>query len=281
MKTQKQVLFMNGRIILRKRCLWSLAILNTALIVGIFWNARIPMMEKGLTFYPGELFTVLCSNSMTVVCFFAGYVFLVCDSPFVDNGLSSFVLRSTRKTWLRGQILTFFAVAIVYYLWILLLTCLICPISAGGFASWSEAFALAMKTPHALKIEAKLDFFHGNSSPIVGMLQSLVGMSGVSVVFGEVMFLLGLKGRKGIGILLVFLSIGLDLAKNNLVFPAWMNWISPLTVARFMGNACVTGQPCPSGLYGIVYFSFLIGILWWIIEKSIEEYDFCKEDIAA
>ena len=69
-------------------------------------------------------------------------VFLLGDVPQLSAGTPFFLMRTTRRAWLLGQVLYLLGGTAVYLLFIQLSTCLLCAPVAFAGDQWSEAAAL-------------------------------------------------------------------------------------------------------------------------------------------
>lgn len=69
-------------------------------------------------------------------------VFLFADMPFLSSGTPFYLMRTTRKTWLIGQAIYIALATLVYLVFVLLSTCVICAENSFPGNLWSETAAM-------------------------------------------------------------------------------------------------------------------------------------------
>lgn len=69
-------------------------------------------------------------------------VLLFSDMPFISSATPFFLMRTSRRAWLAGQILYVFLATALYLVFVLVSTCVLCAQNAFAGNQWSETAAL-------------------------------------------------------------------------------------------------------------------------------------------
>ena len=65
-----------------------------------------------------ELFLTVMNTQYTAMTVWAGYLLVICDIPYSEKGIYPYLIRTSRKSWLLGQILYLFLVTIFYFFYV-------------------------------------------------------------------------------------------------------------------------------------------------------------------
>ena len=65
-----------------------------------------------------ELFLAMMNTHYTAMTVWVGYLLVICDIPYSEKGIYPYLIRTSRKSWLLGQILYLFLVTIFYFFYV-------------------------------------------------------------------------------------------------------------------------------------------------------------------
>ena len=220
-------------------------------------------------------------SSMLLLFFFA-------DMPFINRSTPYYLIRTKRSLWVWGQLLYIVLVTILYMLFLLIISSILCaPISFPG-NMWSETGALLGYSGVGEKIALPASIKTMEMSlPISCMLTIFLLITLYSLLAATLMMTFHLKKNKFLGIVSVFALniyglilnpevIGMLLKipsnmqyKVNIV----MGWISPLNHATYYMHSWGYDL-LPRIWQSCIVFVVLIIILVFVIRKEIKKYEF-------
>lgn len=220
-------------------------------------------------------------SSMLLLFFFA-------DMPFINRSTPYYLIRTKRSLWVWGQLLYIVLVTILYMLFLLIISSILCaPISFTG-NMWSETGALLGYSGVGEKIALPASIKTMEMSlPISCMLTIFLLITLYSLLAATLMMTFHLKKNKFLGIVSVFALniyglilnpevIGMLLKipsnmqyKVNIV----MGWISPLNHATYYMHSWGYDL-LPRIWQSCIVFVVLIIILVFVIRKEIKKYEF-------
>ena len=92
-----------------QRCLSQGKTLVICLCLAVFFylyfgDVRGGLMESGQKIGFMEMFLVVTNNMYTSFTIWIGFVLIICDIPYRDDGVYQYLLRTSRRSWLWGQI---------------------------------------------------------------------------------------------------------------------------------------------------------------------------------
>ena len=229
------------------------------------------------------------SNSILLMSLFT--LILFADMPFLTSGLPFFLMRSSKKSWLAGQIIYIFGTCLIYMLFILLSTIFLCCQNAFAGNIWSKTAAILgysgdgelLSVPVTVKT---LEMSRPYTCALTVFALMLIYM--LVIVF--VMFLFSIvKGRRaGTVSVLAFSLYGFLLNPKNIInflslpqqlfYKAWVftGWVSPLNQATYsMHNFGYDRLPRLWQSYAIfaLILIFLIALSYRAMRGY--NYDFC------
>ena len=113
-----------------QRCLSQGKTLVICLCLAVFFylyfgDVRGGLMESGQKIGIMEMFLVVTNNMYTSFTIWIGFVLIICDIPYRDDGVYQYLLRTSRRSWLWGQIVYIVAITVIYFAYIFLLLLLL------------------------------------------------------------------------------------------------------------------------------------------------------------
>lgn len=215
-------------------------------------------------------------------------VLLFADMPFLSTGTPFYLMRTTRKVWLTGQAVYTAAATLIYLMFVMLSTSLVCARNSFAANMWSETAAMLgyssaggkIAVPAAVKAMEMASPF--KCAAIVFLLMLVYTLLMVSVMLllnlwkGPMAGMTGVLGFSLYGFLLnpdTFMTI-LDLQDEE-KYKATMivGWLSPLNQATFSRhNFGYDLLPTLGQSYCI--YAVLIGLCFTLSLRAIENYSF-------
>ena len=105
-----------------------------------------------------ELFLAMMNTHYTAMTVWVGYLLVICDIPYSEKGIYPYLIRTSRKSWLLGQILYLFLVTIFYFFYVgLVLAAAIVP-HISFRISWTNAFVKMLNAPWRCGIKNYFSF---------------------------------------------------------------------------------------------------------------------------
>ena len=105
-----------------------------------------------------ELFLAIMNTHYTAMTVWVGYLLVICDIPYSEKGIYPYLIRTSRKSWLLGQILYLFLVTIFYFFYVgLVLAAAIVP-HISFRISWTNAFVKMLNAPWRCGIKNYFSF---------------------------------------------------------------------------------------------------------------------------
>lgn len=215
-------------------------------------------------------------------------VMLFADMPFVSSGTPFYLVRTSRRTWITGQVLYTIAATAVYLLFILLSTVLLCMRQSFPANMWSPTAAILGYTNagERLAIPALVKTLE-MSLPYQAMATIFLLMLGYTLVMVLLMLCCNLRFGQAAGVIsvLVYSLYGLlmkpDTIQALLKLPdeayyianVTIGWLSPLNHATYhMHNFGYDKLPRLWQSYLIFAILILIGYLAAI--RAAKRYNF-------
>lgn len=249
-------------------------------LLTCFGGIRDYLRETGAGINPLELYIVSVSNRLSLWIMYTGAVVLVCDAPFRYKGDIARIVRTSRKTWLTGQVV-FSCICILLYLAVLLLFFFLLTIGYWDFSpTWSETIVTGVTEGHArLGIVFGIQFQPAllQLSPVPALLISIILQLLMDVFSVSVVALFHIKGYSKVGLVLCAVFPLLDyLLVDAFDFP-WCrvlsHLISPFSLSTLLRLRPFAAQGMPV-VYAGLYLSFVtIWVLIWMYAR-VKTYDF-------
>lgn len=213
---------------------------------------------------------------------------LFADMPFLTAGTPFFLMRMDRKTWVLGQVLYVALATLLYLLFILLSTSLVCMTDAFPGNMWSRTAAIlgysgegqAIALPALVKtLEMSRPY------PCMGTIFLLMLLYTLVMVFLMLFFNIWKGQAAGVISVFCFTVFGFLLNPENirtlfrlpdeLAYKArvWVGWLSPLNQATYhMHNFGYDRLPRLWQTYAI--FASLLAVLVGLCLWAIRHYNF-------
>lgn len=245
-------------------------------------------IEQGTTMQLVEAFVWTFGDSTSILLTSLLLILLFADMPFITMGTPFFLMRTSRKVWLTGQILYIVLATALYMVFILTATCVMCARISFVGNQWSETAAILgysgagknIALPASVKtMELSRPYACMGSIFLLMLLYALL----------LVVIMLAVNIRKGqrwsVGAVFAFSAFGILLKSDifmqvfdipdKLVYKAnvAIGWLSPLNHATYhMHNFGYDMLPTLEQTY--LVFSSLILLILWIAMVSIRNYNF-------
>lgn len=242
----------------------------------------------GTTMQAAEPFIWTFGDATAILLVSLLLIFLFSDLPKLTPFTPFYLVRITRKKWLAAQLLYMTGCTILYVLFILAATVLLCLKYSFPGNLWSETAAIlgysdagkAMNIPSSVKVMESI-------SPYFCMLQAGLLMLGYSLTLGFLILFGNLTlGRKygmllGLGYSLYgflldpeVLGALMGLEKHQLYrVRSLVGWISPLNHAVY-GMHDFGYDNLPSILQSLAFFGLLALLLGLLSYRALKTYSF-------
>ncbi len=215
-------------------------------------------------------------------------ILLFADMPFLGAGVPYYLVRMNRRNWLWGQVLYVTLATLLYMVFILGATALICMRNSFSGNMWSETAALLgySNAGEAIVIPALVKTLE-MSFPYQCMVTIFALMLLYTLLMVFIMLFFNIKKGQFAGIVAGFafslygFLLNPELLKNIFRIPAELmykanvavGWLSPLNQATYhMHNFGYDLLPRIWHTYAI--FAALIAILFFFTFRSIKRYNF-------
>ncbi len=115
-------------------------------------------MESGQKIGIMEMFLVVTNNMYTSFTIWIGFVLIICDIPYRDDGVYQYLLRTSRRSWLWGQIVYIVAITVIYFAYIFLLLLLLIVPQVTFQTAWTTTFVKMINAPFGYGISNYFSF---------------------------------------------------------------------------------------------------------------------------
>lgn len=259
----------------------TLLILFVVLRIGV-GGARTYLSDSGQQIQAVELFIFTQSSLFFQIVFVLGLLFLLGDAPFLTDGMSLRLIRTSRSRWMLGQILSCVLISAVYLVAIEVLFLLLFWGQVTLQNEWSPAVRLAAQANiggNVINIKAAVYFPMG-----VLHVGAPYAMFGLTLLLNELLYsflclvviFCNLKFSSGVGIFAATSLLGLRMMQRY-VFPYKPLWyLSPCSVV------CLGEQTITSGgiLYAVLFLATLCLCLTTLALHLVKSSDLLKGDYA-
>ena len=244
--------------------------------------------EHGTTMQVLEPFIWTFGDSNSILLSSLLLLLLFADMPFLSPGTPFYLMRMDRKTWILGQLLYTALAALLYLLFILAATSLVCMTNAFSGNLWSKTAAIlgysgegeAIALPALVKtLEMSRPYQCAATIFLLMLLYTLV------LVFLMLFFNIWKGQAAGVVSVFAFTVLGFLLNPENLIslfrLPeelaykarVWVGWLSPLNQATYhMHNFGYDRLPRLWQTYLI--FGALLLALVFLSFRAIRRYSF-------
>ena len=228
----------------------------------------------------GDANSILLSSLLLLLLF--------ADMPFISSGTPFYLMRINRKTWLAGQAAYIIAATVIYLIFILIATSLVCMTQSFVGDMWSETAAILgySGAGQAVALPALVKTLE-MSTPYACMITIFLLMLLYTLVMAFIMLLFNLKKGQFGGVIGVFAFSLYGFLLNpetikaifqlpdELMYKAnvAVGWLSPLNHATYhMHNFGYDLLPRLWQTYAI--FGVLIVLLFVLSLRAIRTYNF-------
>jgi hypothetical protein len=263
---------------------YVLILLLIAVLWSFFGGVGSYLESEGVRLQVCELFILFSNSRYSQRILLLAAVLLLADAPFISEGISYGLIRSTKLKWFLGQLLY----AMMMTLILLVSMHLILLIFTGGrisFANnWSFCFREICMEEDAgfsenspLGIELALDFgvnYINSGSPYFVYTVTMLYAFLLSVSCCVIGMLLNLYFRTGVGVLTAVVFFGLyELSINLSAISAWVDPISPCYLASVVNREVTAGTMG----YTVAFFVCVILAFSVFSYHKIQRSDLQKE----
>lgn len=244
--------------------------------------------EWGTTMQLVEAFVWTFGDSNSILLSSLLLLLLFADMPFLSSGTPYYLVRIDRKTWVLGQVLYVILATLIYLLFILLATALVCMSNSFIGNMWSETAAIlgysgAGKRVALPALVKTLEL----STPYESMGTIFLLMLLYTLVMVLLMLFMNLKYGQMAGIISVFVFslfgflLNPETLQNILNIPSELiykanvlvGWLSPLNQATYhMHNFGYDLLPRLWQTY--LFFGIIIIVCIWGCTRAVKKYNF-------
>lgn len=242
-------------------------------------NVRSVLIKNNEVLGLGELFLAVTNTNYTAFTIWAGFILLICDIPYHEKGIYPYLLRTSKVSWLYGQLLYIAVITIFYfaYIWMLLLL-MIVP-RATITLEWTRTFFQMINLPTKYGIESWFVFpvsIMRTQTPgiLLGECVALNLLAGVLTGFLTMFF--HMIWRNGPGIAIGVVELGFDYwITVVLLGQDYLLYVSPFSLAR-IGNISASSynHMKPGFLYACSFMVALIAIATTAMRKMVRKYEY-------
>lgn len=87
------------------------------------------------------------SMNYTAFTIWAGFILLICDIPYHEKGIYQYLLRTSRSSWLYGQLLYLVIITVLYFLYLFFLIFLMIMPQVTIKLKWTKPFFQMVNLP--------------------------------------------------------------------------------------------------------------------------------------
>ena len=204
-----------------------------------FGGVRGKLLEYDQTINVMELFMAVTNNHYTAFTFWTGFVLLICDIPYREEGIYQCLLRTSKTGWISGQVIYVIGMTIVYFAAVFFILFLLVIPQVTFSRQWTDTFMRMVNVPQKYGISNWFIFpvsVIRSQEPLTlfGRCLTINFLSALAVSL--LTFMVNLVWRSGPGIMIGGLALALDYCATVLfIRSSGLLYISPLTMSR-VGN---------------------------------------------
>lgn len=250
------------RMLLSPRLYLSLFVVYACLRL-CFGSVCLSLDESGRTLQAVELFIFASGNRIPQWILTFGMLLLLCDVPFLHNGISIYLIRTSRFRWLAGQVLFCLIMVMGYLLAVEIMLLSMSGERVSFLNEWSDTIELASRiTSGASLLNIKIIFdFPINvvlgGTPYTQFALTLLYDTLLLMFFSLICFACNVKWKTGVGCFVVVSFLVLRLLVDEYGEPVALLF-SPCNLAS-PGSRVVT--PVSVG-YTVAFFLCVCGFLF-------------------
>lgn len=195
-----------------------------------------------------EPFILSANSSDTIFFALLGYILILSDAPFIDQRTLYTIIRSGKETWTSSIVLYILSSSFIYYVILLLGTCLCVADISFTSNMWSSPFySLAAYSPvYAINdygiVFSNIEFLMV-STPLIALVQSLLLPTAYLSLIGMIMFAINMNINKNLGsiVALIFHAIGyMILLESSFVNINYSLFVQSIPVFHGNGSQSIT-----------------------------------------
>lgn len=267
-----------------QRCLYQGKTLVICLCIAVFFfiyfgNVRGNLLAFDQKLGVFELFLSAVSNIYTAFTIWAGFVLLICDVPYREEGVYQYLLRSSRKSWLWGQIIYVIGITVLYFFYIFVVILVLIIPQVQFRNDWSRTFIRLIDIPKSYGIEYLFSFSMSviRSTTAGAMFAKsivLAVMNGIAVgMLTMMMHLIWPEGPGvfvgGCGLIVDFWATAVQLMQKQLLY------ISPMSMTRVVNLSSNSfNRVNPTFGYACTFIGALIIIPLAAMHLLVGRYDY-------
>lgn len=226
-----------------------------------------------------ELFLTVMNTQYTAMTVWAGYLLVICDIPYSEKGIYPYLIRTSRKKWLLGQIFYLLLISVSYFIYICLVLAAVIFSYISVCYSWTSAFVKLLNAPWRCGIENNLSFTfflikHNSQQIVVG--RQFVLCLFASWMLGMLTMAIHMLWKNGPGILVGAVALACDyLVTAVLDAIVGLRYFSPLTLSRISAlSTSVNDRFNPSFSYACLFLGGLFVVSLSISIWKLRRYEY-------
>lgn len=240
-----------------------------------FGNVYLYLEESGETLQAVELLVFASSNRSPQWMLAFGMLLLLGDAPFLHEGMSVYLIRSSRFRWLMGQILFCLITVVVYLLAVEVMLLSMSGSNVSFLNNWSAPIMLASRITSGaslLHIEMVIDFpisIISSGKPYTMFALTILYDTLLLTMFSLLCLVCNAKWKTGVGCLGVVALLVVRFLIDNRKILTSLRMLSPCNLATISSQVV---SPLSIG-YTTVFFLCICGLLGFWGYRTIRFVD--------
>lgn len=227
------------------------------------------LKAKGIKVTAFELYAFTLSDPFFYLVLVLLYTFLICDIPFLHDGLEMELIRTDRKKWLFSRMII---TGFITVLWLIFIELSILIIQSG-FIEWKNEWSIFLKTAArtsggdsmGINISLSIDTMLGASPMkifLIGFIYNILFYSFLAVL---ILYFNILSGNH-FGIIAAVFVVGFRFFNRVIWSSDFTKMISPADLM----NICGREINAVNVMYTVSFFIFCSGVMISLILKHVE-----------
>lgn len=218
------------------------------------------------------LFSHITSYKMSQLFLMLGVIVMFADAPFIDDEYKYILIRSGRKKWALGQILYMVTGTMAYFVITFIFTVILTIPNIFISSDWGRLITTFSNSDTSDYFELLISFkILIKYNPITATLLSLLLSCLTGIIISLIMFIINIKFKKSIGIIVATSIVFLDRA----IFANFPNfkyaYISPVSLSRIDLLDKVSNGMSPTVWHALTFGIVSISILSIILVKAVKK----------
>lgn len=239
------------------------------------------LIENNQVLQAAELYVFAHSSNAFLLYFTLGLLLLLGDAPFLKEGMSLRLIRSSRTQWLLGQILSCMLISVIYLVVLELLFLLLFCGHISFQNTWSAPIILAAQLGNGIAIGTEMAVPFPMQILRAGSPYVMFGLTFfynflLYTFFSVILIVCNLKLRTGIGAFAVLTFVGLKFMLDYVFYVDALHNFSPCNLV------CLSDRPITSMriVYTVLFFFVLSFCLGLLAHRFTRSADLLREDYA-